>query len=338
MPGLLRRGPGRPVPAPRLGQPVLGGRPRHRGVADGRRPGDLRIRLAPHRGPAAPARLRPGDQAAVARGPPARAARQRRRAAPSPRCCDLRTAAGVSCPVGHRRRRAPPTCMPDTSRALEAAAWAAAEGIATAEQRAVLEADPVAWRLMLERLMDETEDNLDSVSSIEGPERAQVVGDIEADLDRLEAAYDLLHRLHRHRRPRCSSPPPTPPARSGSRRRGRTARSSCGPAAPTWSPTRTPTSPTASRRSAARASAGPSTPTSPSRTACKAAALSIPVEEALGWLVVAVGGGQGDEDGVGASVRWLGRVAVAAVRPGGQGPHRARACAPSATPRARSWT
>ena len=82
--------------------------------------------------------------------------------------------------------------MPDTSRALEAAAWAAAEGIASAEQRALLEADPVAWRLMLERLMDETEDNLDSVSSLEGPERAQVVGDIEADLERLEAAYDLL--------------------------------------------------------------------------------------------------------------------------------------------------
>ena len=56
----------------------------------------------------------------------------------------------------------------------------------------MLEADPVAWRLMLERLMDETEDNLDAVSTLEGPERAQVVGDIEAELERLEAAYDLL--------------------------------------------------------------------------------------------------------------------------------------------------
>jgi hypothetical protein len=82
--------------------------------------------------------------------------------------------------------------MADLSRATEAAAWAAAEGIATAEQRALLEADPAAWRLMLERLMDETEDHLDSVSGIEGPERAQVVSDLEAELDRLEAAYDLL--------------------------------------------------------------------------------------------------------------------------------------------------
>src|SRR6478735_5794226 len=84
--------------------------------------------------------------------------------------------------------------MTDPSRALEAAAWAAAEGIATADQRALLEADPVAWRLTLERLMDETEDALESVSGIEGPERAQVVGDFEAELDRLEAAYDLITR------------------------------------------------------------------------------------------------------------------------------------------------
>ena len=84
--------------------------------------------------------------------------------------------------------------MTDRTRALESAAWAAAEGIATADQRSLLEADPVAWRLTLERLMDETEDALDSVSGIEGPERAQVVGDFEAELDRLEAAYDLINR------------------------------------------------------------------------------------------------------------------------------------------------
>ena len=44
----------------------------------------------------------------------------------------------------------------------------------------------------------------------------------------------------------------------------------------------------------------------------KAAALSIPVADSLGWLVT-VGGG-GDRTGVGASVAWLGRVAVEAVR------------------------
>jgi hypothetical protein len=207
--------------------------------------------------------------------------------------------------------------MPDTSRALEAAAWAAAEGIASAEQRSMLEADPVAWRLMLERLMDETEDNLDAVSTLEGPERAQVVGDLEAELERLEAAYELLL-------------------------------ASSGNGAPVLIPTADPTGEIRLQASWAAGQiivwAG-----GPDRVAhqngdladrlealggprlgwavhadvvlpngLRAAALSIPVEEALGWLVVAVGGGQ-DDDGVGASVRWLGRVAVTAVRLVAQG-------------------
>ena len=121
-------------------------------------------------------------------------------------------------------------------------------------------------------------------------------------------------RAHPHRRPHRRDPPP---GLVGGR-----ARSWCGPAVPTSSPTRTPTWPTGSRPSA-----GPSLGWAVHAdvvlpNGLKAAALSIPVEEALGWLVVAVGGGQGDEDGVGASVRWLGRVAVAAVRLVAHGPHR----------------
>jgi superfamily II DNA or RNA helicase len=207
--------------------------------------------------------------------------------------------------------------MPATSRALEAAAWAAAEGIASAEQRAMLEADPVAWRLMLERLMDETEDNLDAVSTLEGPERAQVVGDIEAELERLEAAYELLL-------------------------------ASTGNGAPVLIPTADPTGEIRLQASWAAGSivvwaGGPDIVAHHNTdladrlealggpklgwavhadvalpNGLKAAALSIPVEEALGWLVVAVGGGQ-EDDGVGASVRWLGRVAVTAVRLVAQG-------------------
>ena len=182
----------------------------------------------------------------------------------------------------------------------------------------MLEADPVAWRLMLERLMDETEDNLDAVSSLEGPERAQVVGDIEAELERLEAAYDLLL-------------------------------ASTGNGAPVLIPTADPTGEIRLQASWAAGSivvwaGGPDLVAHQNAdladrlealggprlgwavhadvalpNGLKAAALSIPVEEALGWLVVAVGGGQGDEDGVGASVRWLGRVAVTAVRLVAQG-------------------
>ena len=64
----------------------------------------------------------------------------------------------------------------------------------------------------------------------------------------------------------------------------------------------------ASRR---RSIAPPCAALAPSPAAKRAAAVAIPVQESLGWLV-AVGGGLG-RDGVGASVVWLGRVALAAV-------------------------
>ncbi|HJR26096.1 MAG TPA: hypothetical protein VJ804_11515, partial [Acidimicrobiales bacterium] len=83
--------------------------------------------------------------------------------------------------------------MPDAAtRSLETAAWAAAEGTATAAQLAQLEADPVGWRRTLERLLDDVEDQLDAVRQLDGPERDQVVADFEQEVARLEAAYDLL--------------------------------------------------------------------------------------------------------------------------------------------------
>ncbi len=54
---LLLRASRRDVPPPRLDQPVLGGRRQRDGRPDGRRPGDLRVRLAAHRGHAGAARL-----------------------------------------------------------------------------------------------------------------------------------------------------------------------------------------------------------------------------------------------------------------------------------------
>src|SRR2546423_54801 len=53
-------------------------------------------------------------------------------------------------------------------------------------------------------------------------------------------------------------------------------------------------------------------PPVPLPSGARAAALSIPVEESLGWLA-AIGAGLG-RDGVGQSVLWLGRVAVTGVR------------------------
>src|SRR3954452_11483350 len=82
--------------------------------------------------------------------------------------------------------------MHDVSRASESAVWAAAEGTASDDQIAVLEADLVGWRRILSQLLDEAEDGLEAVRQLNGPERAQVVADFEEQFALLEAAYDRL--------------------------------------------------------------------------------------------------------------------------------------------------
>ena len=82
--------------------------------------------------------------------------------------------------------------MFDSSQAFEDAAWAAADGRATPEQLALLEANRTGWLDILEDLLEDLDDRLDVVRAIEGPERVQVVADFEAELAQLEAAYDLL--------------------------------------------------------------------------------------------------------------------------------------------------
>ena len=85
--------------------------------------------------------------------------------------------------------------MDHAERTLETAVYAMAEGIATRDQIALLEADTRAWRLMLERLIDDTEDQLEDVRRIQGPERDQVVADFTQELARLDASYDLLTKV-----------------------------------------------------------------------------------------------------------------------------------------------
>jgi superfamily II DNA or RNA helicase len=225
--------------------------------------------------------------------------------------------------------------MSDTQ-VLEAAAWAAAEGMASAEQVALLERDIVATRRVFEHLLDQTEASLDAVMDQRGPERDMAVADLEGELDKLEAAFDRFDPRPPDEEPEPGRlPAPAPPRRdhgaapdatvgdigepvgevrlqaswAGGLSGGQVVVWAAGPG----------TDPAGIEDVSDRLEAigGPALGWSQHRDVslpggARAAALSIPVGEALGWLV-AVGGGLGGA-GVGASVLWLGRVAVAAVR------------------------
>ncbi len=66
---------------------------------------------------------------------------------------------------------------------------AEADGVATAEQLAVLEANPAAWRAALLGMLRDAEEHLASARSLPGEERDQVVADLESEQRRLSAAY-----------------------------------------------------------------------------------------------------------------------------------------------------
>jgi superfamily II DNA or RNA helicase len=199
--------------------------------------------------------------------------------------------------------------MSDTMQALEAAAWAAADGSATPEQLALLEADPGRWRAVVEDLLEEVEDRLDAVRQLSGPERLQVIADFEAELAQLEAAYDLLAKTDDPIAAIAAADPHGEIRLQASWANGQIVVWAGGPGA----------APASAEELSDRLESigGPAVgwsvhPDVVLPGGLRAAALSIPVGEALGWLV-AVGGGLGRE-GVGSSVAWLGRVAIAGVR------------------------
>ena len=160
-----------------------------------------------------------------------------------------------------------------------------------------------------------------------------MVADFEEELARLEAAYDLLTRAAdpsaAHRRRRSGRRGPAPGVVVGRRR------SWCGRPGPD-------TAPASNDELADRLEAigGPALgwslhPAVPLPAAARAAALSIPVEESLGWLV-AVGGGLATATGVGRQRRVArpGRRGGRAPRRPGRG--RARPCGHQAAPQGRS--
>ena len=213
------------------------------------------------------------------------------------------------------------------------------DGDATPEQLAVLQADPVAWRGALLSLIRDAEDHLERARSLRGEERELVVADLESEHRRLAAAWARLTGQRR-------GEPDARPARAKESARsdrtkgeGRDARrapadgpDAVEPDAETgvlelqvsWEPGKVVVW-AAGRGVAAATGAELTTMLSAAKAPAegwtrhgavplpgnaRADAQAIPVGEVLGWLVAA---GAEQVDGVGASVEWLGRVAIWAV-------------------------
>jgi hypothetical protein len=199
--------------------------------------------------------------------------------------------------------------MDDATRALEAAVWAAVDGTATEEQRALLATDPIGWRRALEQFLDDVEDSLEDVRRIEGPERAQVVADFEQELARLQSAHALLTKAADPAQVVVEADPSGEVRLQASWAHGQVVVWGAGP----------DTAPENHDALSDRLEAigGPALGWSPHApvqlpSGLRAAALAIPLEDALGWLA-AVAGGLGCE-GVGSSVVWVGRVVLLGVR------------------------
>ncbi len=185
---------------------------------------------------------------------------------------------------------------------------AEAEGFATPEQRAVLEADEAGWRRVLERLADRTAAQLEAAERLRGPERFQVVADFETTLDLLEDAIDRLAGPAGTAGNGLAGDPPGEVRLQASWSSDRIVVWAAGPrAAPADNDG-------LSDHLEAMGAPGHGWDVhAPVRLpgGARAAALSIRLADALGWLV-AVAAGTGGER-VGQSLTWLSRLALAGV-------------------------
>jgi SNF2-related domain/SNF2 Helicase protein/Helicase conserved C-terminal domain len=203
-------------------------------------------------------------------------------------------------------------------RQLEAAIWSIADGRASVDDLALFETDEKLSLALVDRLIADAEDDLDSVRDLSGDEREQVVADFTDTLDSLMATAARLR--------------PVPPPRQ----------SSLGYddddfTAESFEPGEVQLQASWSEGqivvwAAGRGTAAESNDELATRLESiggpplgwqlhsgvglprgqRAEALTIPLTDALGWLV-AVGGGQVPA-GAGSSVSWLGRAAVEGVR------------------------
>jgi len=217
-----------------------------------------------------------------------------------------------------------------TTHELEMAVWAVAEGRASTDAAALVDADPAMSRRVIAGLVAALEQDLESVRGLSGPERDNVVADFEEERAKLRSA---LGRLNGNAAPSkaLAAQAPGPVQLQASWSDGRIV---------VWAAGRG-TAPASNDELAAllEAIGGPALgwelhPDVALPPIHHAHALQIPVKDALGWLVAVAGGLDGtvddesddDDDGdgnhrggVGSSVAWLAYVATVAVRLVAQG-------------------
>ena len=197
------------------------------------------------------------------------------------------------------------------------AIWSIADGRSTADDVARFHADERASLVVLDRLIIDIEDDLASARSLVGDERDQVVADLAETLDNLRGT---VSRLRRPITPATHERQPVEPSHRAEVEPGAVELQASWTSGQVvvWASGRGKT-PESHDDLSTRLEAIGGPPLGwllhpgiqlPSGT--RAAALAIPLKDALGWLV-AVGGGHG-RAGVGAGVLWLGHVALEGVR------------------------
>jgi len=190
---------------------------------------------------------------------------------------------------------------------------AEAAGEASSAQYAMLEAHRVEWRTGLARLLRETEADLVKVRTLVGPERDQVVADFERERSLLASALGRLNGVKAETVDDRTLDGPGEVRLQASWSEGRVVLWAAGPG----------TEPVSDEELGHRlddvdAPGGGwwphdpvPLPAGPSQSRERAPARAIGMPQALGWLVTV--GARDRPEGVGASVVWLGRVAVWAV-------------------------
>jgi hypothetical protein len=199
---------------------------------------------------------------------------------------------------------------------LEYAAIAAAADEATAEQRALLEEHRGAWVAVVERLLVDTEEQLESVRRLTGEERDQVVADFEEERNRYAVAlYHLTDGA------RGDLGLPSGPQQVGADQAGEVQLQlswSSGDRLVAWGAG--PGTQPATEEELAELLATAGAPTIgwsdhqpiPVPGGGKATARAIPLGEALGWLVAVAAGQSGER--ADRSVAWFGHLAAWGVQ------------------------